>query len=187
MSLEVIKSTIAAGCIGLVGLFSVSAHALSVSDDLGVLQSGGTIDYLVDAHNTGGDDFTDTFFFSVDSGVPATNTSASSFQFGTEGIDGFMVELYDSGDNLLSTNGAVNHGFTSDVFFTHAGTGDFKLLITGLTTGSGGGIYGLTLTAVPLPAAAWLFISGFLAIGGWSVFKRKREEKSSFSQGAVTA
>jgi len=189
MSLKTIKNIAIAGCISIVGLFSVSANATSTTSSTtglgtlfndGVSLEGGKV-YVPETS------FTDTYTFSIASEV----ASASALTVSAEGapfisIANFTASLYDP-----TTTTTVTKSGASDYSFSIGGPFDisdvYTLTISGLVTGSYVGTYGVAVSAVPLPAAAWLFISGFLAIGGMSYFKRKREEKETLPSGALTA
>jgi len=188
MFLKMIKNTVVAGCIGLVGLFSVSANAAT---DLGSLGVSGSI---ADGNFIGGQgtSFTDEYTFRVHQDVSAaslvTITWDSPFTEFSSFTPTLFASLYDGGDQpALSPFTSGNETIFSITAPIDQTQGIYKLNISGVTSGIAGGTYSFNISAVPLPAAAWLFISGFLAIGGMSYFKRKRAEKESFPSGALTA
>ena len=112
-------------------------------------------------------------------------TEVIDFNNGTTGMDVFgdMSNVLDSGDNMLNfyraVDGELFSGSSWDGFLYDADAPASQLFV--VLSGPEETIYGsggLPINAVPLPAAAWLFISGFLALGGMSYFKRKREPNS---------
>lgn len=97
--------------------------------------------------------FTDTITFSTD----ASSGLLAVFEFD-------VPSFFDSTVSLKLNNVAVAPGLLNLL------VGANTLEITTSSTGSFGGYAG-KLTAVPLPAAAWLFIS---ALGGLAVIGRRR-------------
>lgn len=209
-----IKNTVIAGCIGLVGLFSTSLHAVGHSTDF--ISSFGTIapeaspgatDMVVTSgvaggFMTGGDGyFSHRYTFDINPGVVqpmagsvTLNGVWSDFEFITtrlyatvggvdqEDIFGFEEPVGDEYGNI-ETMFFIDEPIYKD-------EGYYNFVVEGLVSGMIGGAYMLAaggMSPVPLPAAAWLFISGFLALGGMSFFKRKREEKNSLPSGGLTA
>jgi len=180
----VIKSFVMASCLGLLS-FSASA-----ATDLGTLGVSGSI---ADGNFIGGQStsFTDEYTFRVHKDVTAVSLVTITWDSPFTGFSPFtptlFASLYDTGDQpaLSPFTSGNQSSFTINSPIDQS-QGIYKLHISGITSGMAGA-YTFNISAVPLPAAAWLFISGFLAIGGWSFFKRKREEKESFSSSAITA
>jgi len=188
MSLGVIKNTIMAGCVGIVALFAATANA---TVDLGILGTSNEL-YGGEFISGTGIEFDHDYSFSVNPAVTsaslitiAWDESFSDFSEFTPILSAFT---YDSGDQPALTpfvnNNETSFAIMAPVDYTE---GYYKLHIHGVTSGAAGGAYTLKVSAVPLPAAAWLFISAFFVIGGMSYFKRKREDKDSFPLGALTA
>jgi len=189
MSLKVIKSAVMAGCIGVVTLFTTAANAASTATTttgLGTLFNDGVALNVGKVYSSE-TSFTDTYNFSIDSAVSGVSSLIVSSEAAPFiGISDFAVSLYDAGtDTTITKTGSSSYSFSISGLFDVSDI--YTLTVSGLVSGSFVGVYGGELSAVPLPAAAWLFISGFLAIGGMSYFKRKREERESFPSGALTA
>jgi hypothetical protein len=94
-------------------------------------------------------------------------------------ITSFNVSLYDQngtgGPGALVVSGiTVPVGSFDTVSINVPGSGAYDLLVTG-TAGSGGGSYSGTVSAVPLPAAAWLLLSGLVGVGAMA--RRRKIEK----------
>lgn len=84
-----------------------------------------------------------------------------SFNFDSFHIKDLMVELLDTATDKMYDLGAGKFSLAS------LPAGPYELILTGDATGSSGGIYAgaFHLTAVPLPAAAWLLLSGLVGLG----------------------
>ena len=144
---------------------------------------------FADVSGTAGN-YTSTFTLNIDAGsVAVRDITLSSFMLGVDPFNfatGATSGGSDGGDPVFSLVGTsakfefgvpgLPGGATSSSFwFTHAEldlTGDSMLF--GLFDFSNNGIsnVSLTLTAVPVPAAVWLFGSGLLGLA--SVLRRKQ-------------
>ncbi|MDD5581102.1 MAG: hypothetical protein PHY16_17760 [Methylobacter sp.] len=99
--------------------------------------------------------FADQWSLNVDPGEVAS-ISFKSFEFSPFlTIDGFTA----------SSGGAYS--------LTNLGPGLYNFLVSGTASGIGGGQYGVGVSAVPLPAAVWLFGSAML--GFLSLAKRRNQ------------
>jgi hypothetical protein len=107
------------------------------------------------------------------------NQSSSFFQFLVD-PDG----LGPSGFIQLGNNVNFGNGFNTITLatFIDLGTSDFFRIINGGTGNSGGQISGLSITAVPLPAALPLFAAGL----GIVTFLARRKKTTALRSGGVT-
>jgi hypothetical protein len=106
-------------------------------------------------------DFSTSWFFDVnpktDFDIVVDITSNNTAHFGIKNLD---AKLYD-GTKLVRSG--------TDFSVTDLSGGDYKLIISGdsIVSGADCSSYwgNVKLTAVPLPAAAWLFLSGLAGVG----------------------
>jgi hypothetical protein len=98
-----------------------------------------------------------------------------------EGISPFTVKLFAANGIGIPVGSSLSSGKSIDL--PSLASGNYDLQINGTVTGSGvGGIDGaysgiLTATAVPLPAAAWLLLSGLAGVGAMA--RRRKSEQSA--------
>lgn len=102
--------------------------------------------------------------------------------YANSGIDmingGFGESIFNGAHDVSSSNvfengitGTVSEGYAQLVF--HDLQPGWYVIFTGGTNhASGGGLYDVTVSAVPVPAAVWLFGSGLLGLAG--IARRKR-------------
>jgi hypothetical protein len=133
---------------------------------------------FTDTFSTGETSSTDEWQFSI----PPSNAAAtaSGVQFGADGATGTITSfgLYNSLTNKLVTKGSSGKG--KEVFVIPTTTllsGSYYLKV--VADGSYSGI--LSATAVPLPASAWLMVSG---VAGLLVLARRRRDPMSSSSSA---
>jgi hypothetical protein len=89
-------------------------------------------------------------------------------------ITGLALELvYDYGLPGMKTYSGLGDSFT----LTSLSSGPYELIVSGDATGSAGGVYAGAVTTVPLPAAAWLLLSGLAGLG--VLARRRRVEPQS--------
>ena len=155
-------------------LGSTAARAVSIT---GSMTLGGA--YTLD----GGTDFTDASGLNLSSVVgtsPASGSLGTTVSFGTVGTVNTSPLTYDpfaATANLLEIGGwqldldtlSIDNRTASALFLT--GTGaisgngfDLTHASWSLSAQATGGTYSMTVTAVPLPAAVWLFGSGILGL-----------------------
>jgi hypothetical protein len=110
--------------------------------------------------------FTNDWFFSLNSPVGLTG-SVVTFDLLSFDIKGLTVELTDT------TTSTTYYGPSGVTTFSlnSLPSGPYELIVKGDATGSSGGYYSGGVQAVPLPAAAWLLLSG---LGGVGVLARRR-------------
>lgn len=147
-------------CIGVVTLLAAAGAAQASSVNLGTLTpTSGPLTYgLVKETGT----FSDAYIFSVNSGPLPVQAGGVFFNWGGT-FSALDLTFAQSTYNLLTagSGNAVSIGTLA------SGTYDFS--VSGTPTGQSAS-YGVQLTAVPVPAAVWLFGSGLVglaAIGRW--------------------
>ena len=195
MCLKAMKKLAIVSCISLVSLFSVAANAAATYSysygiaDLGELSSDGELLHSEQIAGIGAGglvEFERDIYFSVDSSVENVSGEVTSLEFfNIYNIDNFVAELYDFDTGEVLAFGDVDNSFTFSGLGADPLPSEFGIYLYGEVLDAATGVYGVQISAVPLPAAAWLFISGFLAIGGWSVFKRKREKEPIQSENPI--
>jgi hypothetical protein len=172
MNTKLLKSMAVIAAMGIAG----SAYAANVSLTESYLTAPtlnpGDLGSFASGVNPGG--FTADWFFDL-SGVGAGGTLESlaiNFGEGLTSISGLTMTLYNWSGATQGT--AVLGG--SGTSFTLPGlpVGDYELVVTG-TGGVSGGEYAGGVRAVPLPAAAWLLVSGLVGVGAMA--RRRKVEK----------
>jgi hypothetical protein len=130
---------------------------------------------FADVFSSGQTSATDEWSFTLPSASAAA--TGSGLQFGADGISGTIssFQLYTAA-NVLVANGT---SFASGVFFaippTPLAAGSYYLKVVA------DGNYAGTLSAVPLPASAWLMVSG---VAGLLVLARRRRDPMASSSSA---
>ena len=112
-----------------------------------------------------------TFGLTTSNGVGA---QAIDFNFlGIFNIIGFAATLYQSNGAGGYTGPAIATGGSGVTFVVPSlAAGEYDLVITGTANGTAGGFYQGVVSAVPLPAAAWLLLSGLAGVG---IMARRRK------------
>jgi hypothetical protein len=112
--------------------------------------------------------FADAYSFSINAPANLSGTTKENmadFWFLPRHIDVLTVSLYDENENLLPVDTSP-----SSFLFQNLAIGSYTLLVSGnVTPGFGTASYSGTLSsvsAVPVPAAAYLFLSAFLGFLG---------------------
>jgi hypothetical protein len=81
---------------------------------------------------------------------------------------GALTHIHDPDLTLIDTTTSTTYATDVKTFsLASLPSGNYELEVTGKATGSAGGIYSgaVTVSAVPLPAAAWLLLSGLVGVG----------------------
>jgi hypothetical protein len=117
--------------------------------------------------------FTDNWYFSLSQtsnvGLAITSINLSIAPGLNTSISNLVAELVDnSTGNTVVVNGATSYSGLS------LANGNYDLIISGNADGTLGGIYAgaVAVQAVPLPAAAWLLLSGLASMG--ALARRRR-------------
>ncbi|THB71517.1 MAG: hypothetical protein D6B28_07305 [Gammaproteobacteria bacterium] len=138
------------------------AELIDSSIDLGlILTSGETGDHYVHDQTRWSYMQGESYYGSINLGLPKNNVSAGGLHISSESVfdDRALVSNWAEdkswGDAIFSLDLADNH--------EHVRFSSFDIEITDIS-------YGPSLNPVPLPTAAWLFLSG---IGGCCIFRRK--------------
>jgi hypothetical protein len=154
---------------------SMGANASTFVGDLGTLgpASVGTPDVLVinESFATGTVDHYYTFDINTAGLTSAAGASVTSIIFETFGfevfnIDDFKFALTDSAGSALTAFA----GSGESVILSPVADAAYGILFQGEATGSSGGIVSgpVVISAVPVPAAVWLFGSAMLGMVGVS-------------------
>lgn len=162
------------------------AQASSVTYEMGVLSADGALRDVTPVK--GG--FTDFFNFTIV--VPsevATSVQNHAFKAGTKNIrdiSGLTMSLFNTNGTLgnMQDDTQIGASLTSgESSFDNLSSGNYYTKVTGNATGTHGGYYSIQMmadpilapvvTAVPVPAAAWLLGSGLIGLVG--VSRRKQQ------------
>ena len=141
---KVVKSSMLMAGLLSVGMFASSGASAAVASCDGVLGNGNTCN---ESNFYAG---VNEYSFTTGSGVTGLNLSGNQ----NTGADSFYV-LSSGQAEIFDQSSAL------DGFFNVSQNTDYTLYVMG----PGGGSYNLALTAVPIPAAAWLFGSVLVALG----------------------
>lgn len=139
------------------------ASPLTTTEDLGELAFGDATG-IFNVYNDDKGLFEDSYTFTLanDGAVEVRITEESFISFLDFAIEGLSGTIDGQGG---SGTAFIVNGLEADTQYT--------LKITGNITGDDGGSYAGLVTAVPLPAAAWLF--GTALLGGAVVARRKQQ------------
>jgi hypothetical protein len=151
------------GTMGALVLFGLAAQANATSVDLGSISAGDSTGSSV-FYSSPGINIDDTWNFTLTEDLQTAIV-----------IDSADLVPFFSIENLSATDGSGSITFeydASDNKYTFVGNlsaGDYSFNVTGLTTGSLGGQYevsvgGLAPATVPAPAAFWLFSGALLLL-----------------------
>lgn len=149
-----VKGAIALLLVGGAGLWTSAAHAETVLAKTGLISGSQSFVFAMDAPTAG------TFNVQLQNLAWPDRLSTLSFAASTATA---VVNRFDLGNSLISESTfKVSHG------------GSYYALVSGTAQGAlDMGLYSLKVnfTPVPLPAAAWLLLSG---LAGFVVTQRKR-------------
>jgi hypothetical protein len=160
--------------LALIGL-SMGANASTVHGSIGNLQvfAIGDTNTLAVSETFVAGAVDDVFLFSVitngltaGTGASATSTELSFGSANIFNIDNFKFALTNSTGSLLTAIVAAGES----VSINPIADGIYGILFQGTATGTNGGFVngGVVLSAVPVPAAAWLFGSALIGMVGVS-------------------
>ena len=166
MKNAILGSIFAAVALAATGVANATVYSLTSTapgQTLNVGDIGTVADQSLAPHSS----FTDDFFFTLGSGAPAAAVAGLVFDSGSTAIDNLTATLID-----LTHPGTYGGTGPTFVVPSLAALDQFKLEITGSTPGGAGQFQGFVLVApaspVPLPAAAWLLLSGLVGVGAMS-------------------
>lgn len=103
---------------------------------------------------------------------PDTDTVLLAIEVNSIGTSITKFEIFEvnNGDGTGSLGTAIESGGAGDqLSFSYSTTKDYYLVLTGVE----GANYSVQMSAVPLPAAAWMFLS---LLGGGAWLKRRRRK-----------
>ncbi|OUS12726.1 hypothetical protein A9Q89_04820 [Gammaproteobacteria bacterium 53_120_T64] len=109
------------------------------------------------------------FSIAADSGITRLNISG----YQSENVKTLQILELVGGE--WEARHSVKKGQDITGFFDVLAGGSYILNVTGLEAGNGTGFYNIALTAVPLPAAVWLFGGGLFSL---MIMGRKRKQSA---------
>jgi hypothetical protein len=174
MSTNLLKSMLGILVMGIAGFAHATSYTLTDNSPSGPTLNPGDI---ANFGNSGpnGTNFSDNWYFQLGqpgAGGLVTNVDVTVGATNILNISSFSVSLYaaTSGGAIISPVLATGTSFN----LPSLPSGMYDLLITGAATGVSGGQYVGTVaaSAVPLPAAAWLLLSGLAGVGAMA--RRRR-------------
>jgi hypothetical protein len=113
----------------------------------------------------------DNWWFTIGSMSGVAGSAAALLVTGISNISSFVVKVFDSSSNQLFSGGAPA-GTQVDFTLQSLASGSYRINITGMYSGSNGGSYSGNVAMIPLPAAAWLLLSGLVGLG--AVARRRK-------------
>lgn len=142
---RVVKSSMLMAGLLSVGMFASSGASAAVASCDGVLGNGNTCN---ESNSYAG---VNEYSFTTGSGVTGLNLSGDQNAVGKSFyvLSNGQAQIFDQASSALGGSFNVSQNT------------DYTLYVMG----PGGGDYNLALTAVPIPAAAWLFGSVLVALG----------------------
>ena len=171
MNINLLKSTLGILVIGIAGY----AHATTLTNTApGPIVNPGDFATFSNSFTVDGS-FTDDWFFQLSgtgAGGVVVNEPVTISTTSFVNISGLSLSLWaESGGS--PTGPPLASGGT-DFNLPALAPGMYELIITGTTTGVSGGAYAGVVAAspVPLPAAAWLLLSGLVGVGAMA--RRRR-------------
>jgi hypothetical protein len=179
MNTKLLKSMLVIAAMGIAGSAHASYTYLNTTSGAPNLNPGDFADFLA-APAIGS--FQDVFTFNLLPGSGGAAAAGLTLNGGAYDISGIIVAI-EAATNIagfgvpsgISLGSGVN-GVTFTVSPLVAGL--YDMVITGVADGSSGGHYLGSVTdvaVVPLPAAAWLLLSGLVGVGAMA--RRRKVEK----------
>jgi hypothetical protein len=159
---NIFKSILGIVALGAVGAAHAAIVTLPHSPTGPSLHIGDTGIVPVTLKSSGS--FTDNFYFSL------ASTSSLKVALGGLGFSTLVGELYDD-----TTHKVVDSGL-SFTLPSLTGGNDYDLIVKGKSPLGGifAGVVHVSPAAVPIPAAAWLLLSGLVGVG--AVARRRKSE-----------
>ncbi|MGO9635086.1 MAG: VPLPA-CTERM sorting domain-containing protein [Steroidobacteraceae bacterium] len=160
MNTKLLKSMLVIAATGIAG----SAYATNFS--LGPLSPPTTIGISDFIPSGGSNPFTDNWNFTLSSTAGVGDNIFNLVVAPQSDITGLTAILYvNNGGTLTAVPGGSGLNFSVPSLGVLPGSETYDLQLKGTVTGTVGGGYGGTLSIVPLPAAAWLLLSGLAGVG----------------------
>jgi hypothetical protein len=169
MNTKLLKSMVGILVMGIAANAHATNYTLTLNDStpptMPTLSPGDTANFSNSV--SPGATFTDNWFFGLGgtgAGGSATNIAVSVGPTYLLNISPFTVSLYSQSGGVIIPPAIV----TGTSFnLPSLPSGLYDLVITGTATGTAGGQYAgaVAASAVPLPAAAWLLLSGIAGVG----------------------
>jgi len=169
MNTKLLKSMLGILVIGIASY----AHATTLTNTApGPTVNPGDFATFANSYTVGGS-FTDDWFFMLSgtgAGGVVVNEPVTVSTTSLVNISGLSLSLWTESGGIKGTE-LVSGG--TDFNSPSLAPGSYELVITGTVTGAQGGAYaGVVASPVPLPAAAWLLLSGLAGVGIMARWRR---------------
>ena len=153
----------------LVALLGVASLADAAVVGLSPTSPGPTLNVgdlgLFASADTKGVAFNDNYYFAISTGTLLAGSAVSVLIPTFSQVSNFALELFNPSNVSIFSGTSAFPGDPITFSLANVPLGIYHLNVTGTYTGSNGGTYFGNVSVVPLPAAAWLLLSGVAGLG----------------------